>query len=430
MIKLKVLINAYACSPKRGSEPGMGWNMCAHLAKYCELHIITEEENREEIESVMTTFPQRKNMHFYYNPVSEKVREMARNQGDWRFYRHYKKWQKLTLEIAKQIVSAQKIDILHQLNMIGFREPGYLWKIKGVPLVWGPIGGLKQFPVSYLQNAGIRINLFMRLKNIINILQLKYDIRVNKAFKRSSLLISSIPDSYRAIKKHKKIDSVLIPETGTFTTRDPSTERFQGNNLQVMWVGKFDFRKQLTLALKSLAATNNRGITLNVYGEGNEDQEREALQLATELDITDQVVWHGNKPNTDIHAAMREAQLFFFTSVSEDTSTVVLEAISNGLPVLCFDACGFGAVINETVGRKIPLSNPQQSIIDFAAHLNMLYTNRQLLRKLSLNCKIIQQNLSWDEKAKKVVYLYQKVLSSIEPSKGSRTGSEFYASDI
>lgn len=55
---------------------------------------------------------------------------------------------------------------------------------------------------------------------------------------------------------------------------------------------------------------------------------------------------------------MANADLFFFTSVSEDTSTVVLEAVSCNLPVLCFDTCGMGYVINDKVGIKISLSNP------------------------------------------------------------------------
>ena len=46
---LSLLINAYACSPNMGSEPGMAWNWCANLANYCELHIITEGEFRDKI---------------------------------------------------------------------------------------------------------------------------------------------------------------------------------------------------------------------------------------------------------------------------------------------------------------------------------------------------------------------------------------------
>ena len=46
---LSILINAYACSPNMGSEPGMAWNWCVNLAKYCELYIITEGEFQEKL---------------------------------------------------------------------------------------------------------------------------------------------------------------------------------------------------------------------------------------------------------------------------------------------------------------------------------------------------------------------------------------------
>lgn len=57
---ISVLINAYACSPNMGSEPGMAWNWCVNLANYCELHIITEGEFRDTIEAILPTLPQGK----------------------------------------------------------------------------------------------------------------------------------------------------------------------------------------------------------------------------------------------------------------------------------------------------------------------------------------------------------------------------------
>lgn len=50
---LSILINAYACSPNMGSEPGMAWNWCINLARHCELYIITEGEFRDKIEAVL-----------------------------------------------------------------------------------------------------------------------------------------------------------------------------------------------------------------------------------------------------------------------------------------------------------------------------------------------------------------------------------------
>lgn len=409
---LKILINAYACSPGMGSEPGMAWNWVSNLAKFCELYIITEGEFREKIEEVVPTLEQGKNMHFYYNPVSEDIRKMCWNQGDWRFYKYYREWQWKTYLMAKEICSSEHIDVLHQLNMIGFREPGYLWKLSkesDVPFVWGPIGGLKQFPLAYLQGAGLKMKLFNRLKNILNVWQLKHEKRVDEALKTARLLVSSIPDSYRAIKKYKGLESIVIPETGCFLSEDIPTDRFDEKELHVMWVGKFDFRKQLPLALRAIAIANNPNIVLDIYGGGSDEQIASAKRVADLLGITEKVVWHGNQPNDVVMNAMHKAQVFLFTSVSEDTSTVVLEAVSNRLPVLCFDACGMAAVIDDKVGRKVALSNPAQSATDFAKQLNDLEHDRNLLKQLSENCKQRQNELSWEEKAKTMVEWYEKV---------------------
>ena len=410
---MKILINAYACSPGMGSEPGMAWNWVSNLAKSCELHIITEGEFREKIEEVVPTLEQGKNMHFYYNPVSEEIRKMCWNQGDWRFYKYYREWQWKTYLMAKDICHKEHIDILHQLNMIGFREPGYLWQLSReneLPFVWGPVGGLKQFPLAYLQGADLKMNLFNRLKNFLNIWQLKHEKRVDEAFKTAKLIVSSIPDSYRAIKRYKGLESVIIPETGCFLSDDVSLDRFDGHEFHVVWVGKFDFRKQLPLALRAVAIANNPNIILDIYGGGSDKQIAAAKKLADSIGIKEQVVWHGNQPNDVVNNAMRNAQLFFFTSVSEDTSTVVLEAVSNHLPVLCFDTCGMATVIDSNVGRKFPLSNPAQSVGDFARILNELERDRGLLKQLSVNCRQRQIELSWEEKAKTMMEWYEKIL--------------------
>lgn len=284
--------------------------------------------------------------------------------------------------------------------------PGY----RGGVFVWGPIGGLKQFPTAYLEGAGWKIKVFNRLKNILNVWQLKYDKRVDEAFKTASLLISSIPDSYRAIKKYKGLESVVIPETGCFLSEDIPIDRFDEKEFHVMWVGKFDFRKQLPLALRAIAAVDNPHVILDVYGSGSEHSTTDAKKLAETLGIEDRVVWHGNQPNQVVVDAMKRSQLFLFTSVNEDTSTVVLEAVSCRLPVVCFDACGMAAVIDDKVGRKIPLTNPKQSVQDFAEALKELEQDRDLLKQMSENCKQRQQELSWNEKCRKVYDLYNLLI--------------------
>ena len=103
MDKVNVLVNAYACNPDWGSEQGIGWHWAVELAKYCKVIVITEGEFRENIERALSDLPQKENLTFVYNNVSDKVRQMCWNQGDWRFYYYYRQWQKRTLEIARRI---------------------------------------------------------------------------------------------------------------------------------------------------------------------------------------------------------------------------------------------------------------------------------------------------------------------------------------
>ena len=407
---MKILINAYACSPGMGSEPGMAWNWVSNLAKSCELHIITEGEFREKIETVVPTLEQGGNMHFYYNPVSEEIRKMCWNQGDWRFYKYYREWQWKTYLMAKDICSKEQIDILHQLNMIGFREPGYLWQLSkenGVPFVWGPVDAKDKFPVAYLDGAGLKTKLFMRLKNFLTGIQLRYSKRVLLAARQSSVIFSASSNSQRSFKKYMNIDSPLLNETGCYVQDNPIVDKTDKETFDVLWVGKMDFRKQLALALQTVAKSENNKLRLHIMGGGDAESYQ---SLAKSYGIADKCIWHGAVSHDEVQDIMQKSDIFLFTSVAEGTPHVVLEAISNNLPVVCFDTCGQGDAVNDKVGRKIPLSFPCQSVSDFAKLLNELEDNRSLLKQLSENCKQRQIELSWEEKAKTMMEWYEKIL--------------------
>lgn len=413
---ITVLINAYACGPDRGSEPGMAWNWCCHLAKHCELHIITEGEFRDDIERVHPTLEYGHNMHFYYLPVSEKVRCMCWNQGDWRFYYYYAKWQKRALEEARRIIESTRIDVMHQLNMIGFREPGRLWKILNIPFVWGPIDAKEGFPMAYAKEAPFKTQLFLRIKNLITLYQLKYSSIVCKATKRADAIIAASSNSVTSLHKHKKRVSFLLNETGCNVNPSLVIPTFEIEELNLLWVGKFDFRKQLKLALQTIAKLKNKRVLLHIVG-GCAAEEAPFKQYAHELGIASQCVWHQKIPHSDVQALMRKCNLFFFTSVAEGTPHVVLESIANGLPVLCFDTCGHGDCVDSTVGIKIPLTNPKQSVKDFAEKIDYLYHHREELQRMSEGCRAKQQELSWENKALQMIAIYKDAIASFHSPK-------------
>lgn len=409
---LNILINAYACSPSWGSEPGMAWNWVINLARHCNLFVITEGEWRAEIEEAVAKLPQRDHLHFHFNPVSEKVRRMCWNQGDWRFYWHYRKWQRRTLRIAEQICSEQRIDVIHQLNMIGFREPGYLWKLPDIPFIWGPIGGMDLLPVAFLQGVGWKITLINRLKNMINAWQMHQQPRVLKAIERSDWLVAATKGSYDILHGYYHKNNVsLINETGCYEKLQPECKQGKKETLDLLWVGKFDFRKRLDLAIQSIAAMrDNERVRLHVVGEDRESIVAPFKRLAEREGIADKVVWHGKVPHEEINELMLKADLFFFTSIMDATSTVIVEALQNGLPIVCFDTCGFGPLVDGTIGAKVPVTTPEAGVKAFAEILTDINAHRERLAVWSRNCAARAAELSWEKKAERMAGIYERVV--------------------
>lgn len=337
---------------------------------------------------------------------------MCWNQGDWRFYYYYQKWQKETLKIAKEIIQQTQIDLIHQLNMVGFREPGYLWEIDK-PLIWGPIAGIGSIPYSFLKGAGIKYTTFFLLKNFITKIQLKYSPRVRKAIKKAQYVITATPEAQHAIQNAYNINPILINETGCFTKQNNESINTKKNieTFDILWVGRFIYTKQLKLALDTISQLKNlQGIRFHIVGQAFTDEETQIYhQYANSLGINNICKWYNFISNEEVHLLMKKCHLFFFTSIFEATSTVILEAITNQLPILCFDRCGFGPIVSKEIGLKIPLTTPEQAIIDFTEKITYLYQNRDLLQKLAEGCKEKSKELSWENKVKQMIELYKQV---------------------
>ncbi len=409
---INVLINAYACSPGMGSEPGMAWNWCVYLAKHCKLHIITEGEFKDKIEEFLPLIPYNENLKFYYLPVSENVRKMCWNQGDWRFYLHYGAWQKRALRLALEVMQTNRIDVVHQLNMIGFREPGFLWQIPNVPFVWGPINAKEGVSLKYLAGAGIRNLLFIGLKNMITRLQLAYSPRVKRAVDRAAFIVAASTDSANAIKKFHKRVPVLINEAGCeVSTFDNNLREFYNSTLNVLWIGRFILTKQLILAFETIKVLKKLDIKLHIVG-GSTSEEEEWKQRAFKLGISEKLVWYGKVPREHVQLLMLKNHLLFFSSIAEGTPHAVLEAINAHLPVLCFETCGQGDVVTSDVGIKIPLNTPKESVRLFSEKLSFLYHNRNVLIRMSANCIERKKVLTWDSKGELMLGLYNKCANS------------------
>lgn len=138
---------SYEISPYRGSEASVSWNFVIEMSRYVHL-IVFYGRFREELNDYLSSHVVA-NVDFVHIE-SPDLTGCHGVSGDIKHYLSYKRWHKAAAQAIGRYVSAGRIDIVHYLNPIGFKEPGYCWKIKGIPYIWGPVQGVDNRPLKLI----------------------------------------------------------------------------------------------------------------------------------------------------------------------------------------------------------------------------------------------------------------------------------------
>ena len=91
-------------------------------------------------------------------------------------------------------------------------------------------------------------------------------------------------------------------------------------------------------------------------------------------------------------------------------STVLLEALSYGLPTIALDHCGFTNVITDECGIKISIRGKRQVIKDIAKAIDEIATDDERRKRMSIAAIVVHWRNGWEEKANKIDRIYKKVL--------------------
>lgn len=406
---LNIIVSAFACGPKYGSEIGMGWNWVINMAQHCKLTVITEAGFKKDIEEILPTINLKYIPVFHYIDIGDKGRALFWKQGSFSFYKYYKKWHLEAYNLSKNLIVSNNFDLVHQLNMLGYREPGYLWKITKLPTIWGPIGGYAIMPWKYMTIIGYKSAVFFSLKNIYNLFQMYTLNRVKNAISSFDFLIASTKETSIRINELYGKQSITINETGSKNETSILKNKFENEKLIIIWCGLITGRKALPIALQSLSKlVNKNDFELHILGDGPD--RKYCVNLAKKLAIEDQCIWHGQVSNSEVLEQMKHSDLLFFTSLVEGTPHVVLEAIASGLPVICHDSCGHGAVVDDTCGRKIPIVSPKVSCNLFSKVIEELMKERSKIAILSKGAIVKSKELRWENKAEQMVGIYKQTI--------------------
>lgn len=402
--RLRVLVCAYACNPTQGSEEGVGWGWVKAISEYHDLSVITGEHHRSDIEAELDSHQElRERIRFYYIPLVRYPFVEALWPPSHLFV--YRRWQREALAIARQLQKQCRFDIAHQLTYVGFRVPGRLWTL-GVPFVWGPIGGLEQTTWALLPSLGLMGCLHFAARNLLNDCDRRFSTLPKRAFRAAEGgIIAATSGVQLQIRRFYGRESIVISEVGLPTVALKVPARRPANApLHLLWSGLHIPRKALPFLFEALQTLpSNLQWKLTILGDGPCQAKWE--RLSQERGLWGRCEWLGQVPRSIALANMQQAHALVVTSVHDLTSTVVVEALANGLPVICPNHCGFKDAVNSSCGILVSAFSRGLLICGLTQAIEHLYDEdfRFLLAKGAI---MQSQKYRWDTKARAVNDIY------------------------
>lgn len=397
-----IILVTYDISPYRGSEASVSWNYVSNMGEQHRL-IVLYGRGKEEIEKYLES-------HSMPNVRFENIPYVSvQGSGlllDIKYNLNYRRWHYQTYLKAKEIIANEHVDLIHYLNPIGFKEPGFCWKIQGVPYVWGPIQGVENRPIALFPALSFKGKINALVRRVVHNGMLWCLPRVRKALKRADAVFAATPNTVKQLKYIHHKDAIYLPENGILKM-ERTEPIFMNDTLNLIWVGSIDERKALGILISALGKVKNNNWHLNVLGEGPLRGKCEAL--ADELGISERITFHGKVDRAQVQLVFEQSQVHIISSLGEATTTVLWEAFSKAIPTITLDHCGMAGVVSSECGIKIPIRSYQQVLNDMAFAIDDLMEHPEKVSRLSQGTIECAKNFMWKSR----IALYDKVYDEI-----------------
>lgn len=404
----KILILAYAISPYKGSEFSVAWNYVENMSKNNELFVLFGTSGNhlgdtEELEEY-AKLNINNNVHFIPIKPTRLAKSLnvfnKRNIFVYSFYLAFYFWHKQVYKVAKKMLEKEHFDLVHYVSPIGYREPGFLWKLN-IPYLWGPVGGTHNVPNTLFSALSINGKLKLGLRKIINYFQFNYNMSLDKALEKVDVLIAATTQAQKKMQKKSTNTVYYLPENAiTNLPSDVNKNYIDGRHndkLEIVWVGRIDDGKALIILLKALVLVKRKSnININVVGDGR--RKNAMISFVEKNKIENYITWHGAVERSRVFEIFENSDIHIITSLSEANTTVIWEAMSFGIPTISLDHCGMHDVICDKCGIKIPIGSYQQVVRELAIQIERLSDDKKIIKQLSNGVVECAKKYTWDKK--------------------------------
>lgn len=403
-----ILATCYAVNPYKGSEDAMGWNFVYQIARFNKVIAVTRENNQPAIEKFMSENPDPiyKNITFLYFDLPYWMRFWKKGGRGAMLY--YYMWQRGIISfIRKQNIP---FDLSHNVNFHNDWTPSFLWKLEK-PMVWGPVGHHPLIPKQYLKKYSINYYLIDRATWMVKKMFWNCSVSLRKTVKNTAhiwCMNAGVPSTLKLKNQSFSIQPSVATEDFFTGTTDLKT------GFNIISVGRFIPLKGFDLTILSfikfiqdIPSPARHNCKLTLVGTGPEKElYNKIIQEHNAESYIEIIEWIDRK---ELMKLYKKSSVFLFPS-HEGAGMVVPEAMSFGLPIICLNNVGPGSFINADCGFAVDITDYENTISELKNALQLLYTDKNLLNKLSLGArKQYEEKFTWNSRGEQLKLIYNQL---------------------
>ena len=358
---MKLLISAYASAPNQGSEHAVGWNWVtqAHRLGH-EVWALASPAHRQSILAACKKDDKLTGIHWIFPEVPFWKLPDGKD-AKWE-RTHNLLWQLEASRAGRNLVRSVVFDAVHHLTWAGIRAPTFLGRL-GVPLIIGPIGGGETSPRRMRKVLRLKARLTETIRDLSNA-TITLNPIVRDGLKQATVIYVKTPETRALLSPGMQEKCAIFPEL-TITSEQIGKSR--GNRPmqpRLLFAGRLLYWKGVHIALEAFALLRAQmpAARMTIIGHGPE--EHRLRTMAADLNVDSGVDFLDWQTQTRLFEIYDSHDLLVFPSLHDSGGTVVLEALSRGLPAMCLDLGGPRQIVTAESG--IVISSKQRTTTQVA----------------------------------------------------------------
>jgi glycosyltransferase involved in cell wall biosynthesis len=311
--------------------------------------VFTESNCIEPVRDALRREPNLR-MHLVAVPTPNQVSyrgEFARGER-----MRYVAWQQFLRRTARAMHADIGFDIAHHMTWGSDWMPSGLTGLRGVPFIWGPVGGTSPIPVRFWRELGGRELAVEIARGVIcGSGRLVFGDRLAR---RAARVLVANPDVARRFRDSApRVEPHIALHLDELPPPPTEPADTSGRNRRAVYAGRLLAWKGVQLAVAALARPEAHDWTLDVYGRGPyEAAVREAIER---FGVADRVALRGARPRKEVIEALATCDALLFPSMHDSAGWIVAEALALGRPVVCLDVGGPAMQVGDARGVRVPV---------------------------------------------------------------------------